>query len=140
MIQSLTNQVDDLTATVDTLKDELITSHQDAERSSKELDALRAQTLQESSHEALQRERELRETQLELERCRMERDEWERSALHEKALAEDVRETIEGVQRELDLERELRTREAEGLAAEQENTANLQSVLQDFQAGMCILW
>lgn len=135
MIESLTNQVDDLNATVEALKEELITSHQEAERSAHELDALRARTLQENSHEALQRERELRETQLELERCRMERDEWERTASHEKALAEDARETTETLRRELELERELRARDAEALAAEQEKTANLQSVLQDFQAG-----
>lgn len=134
MIQSLNNQVDDLTTTVETLKEELVASHEEAERSSRELDTLRAQTLQESSHEALQRERELRETQLELERCRMERDEWERAASHEKALAEDAQETAETLRRELELERELRARDAEALAAEQEKAANLQSVLQDFQA------
>ncbi|TEB34123.1 hypothetical protein FA13DRAFT_1729606 [Coprinellus micaceus] len=95
--------LDDLTGTVDTLKEELITSHQEAERTSKELDIPPHTDADRRAHmKALQRERELRETQLELERCRMERDEWER-------------ETMEG------------TREAEGLAAEQEKTGESDS-------------
>ncbi|KAF6764189.1 hypothetical protein DFP72DRAFT_416196 [Ephemerocybe angulata] len=134
MIQSLSTQIEDLSATVDTLKEELITSHQESERSSRELDALRARTLQESSQESFMRERELRDCQLELEKSRMEKDEWERLAQHEKALSEDARSTADELRRELELEREVRAREAEVLAAEQEKAANLQSVLQDFQA------
>jgi hypothetical protein len=137
MIQSLTVQNEDLTTTIETLKEELVTSHNEAERSSKELDALRTRTLQESSHESLMRERELRETQLELERCRMERDEWERSAMHEKALSEDARTIADELRRDLELEREAKERDAGSLAAEQEKAENLQSVLQDFQAGEC---
>ncbi|KAJ2936478.1 hypothetical protein H1R20_g616, partial [Candolleomyces eurysporus] len=134
MIQSLTVQNEDLTATIETLKEELVTSHDEAERSSKELDTLRTRTLQESSQESLMRERELRETQLELERCRMERDEWERLAMHEKALSEDARTTADELRRDLELEREAKERDAGLLVAEQEKTENLQSVLQDFQA------
>ncbi|KAJ2919864.1 hypothetical protein MD484_g546, partial [Candolleomyces efflorescens] len=133
-IQSLTAQNDDLTTTIETLKEELVTSHDEAERSSKELDALRTRSLQESSHESLMRERELRETQLELERCRMERDEWERSAMHEKAISEDARTIADELRRDLELEREAKERDAGLLAAEQEKAENLQSVLQDFQA------
>ena len=101
------------------------------ERASSELDAMRTRTLQES----LQREKELRETQVDLERCRMERDDWERSAEQEKALSEEARSTIESLRRELDLEGEARARETAELDLERERSENLQSVLQDFQAG-----
>jgi len=138
MIQSLTAQTEDLAATVETLKEELLACQQDAGRAEKELDALRARSLQESASESLARERELREVQLELERCRMERDEWERLAMHEKALSEDARANMDELRRELELEREVRNRDLEALEAERETTKNLQSVLQDFQAGKWI--
>ena len=101
------------------------------ERASSELDAMRTRTLQES----LQREKELHETQLDLERCRMERNDWERSAEQEKAISEEARSTVEILRRELDLEGEARAREAVELNLEREKSENLQSVLQDFQAG-----
>lgn len=135
MIQALSTQVEDLTATVDTLKEELISSHEEAERATRELDDLRARSLQESSQESFHRERELRECQLELEKARTEKDEWERLAMHEKALSEDARTTADELRRDLEMEREARKRDEGLLAAEQEKAANLQSVLQDFQAG-----
>lgn len=134
MIQALSTQVEDLTATVDTLKEELISSHEEAERATRELDDLRARSLQESSQESFHRERELRECQLELEKARTEKDEWERLAMHEKALSEDARTTADELRRDLEMEREARKRDEGLLAAEQEKAANLQSVLQDFQA------
>lgn len=130
-MQQLTAEKDDLGATIETLKTELIVSHAEVQRASSELDAMRTRTLQES----LQREKELRETQLDLERCRMERDDWERSAEQEKAMLEESRSTVEIVRRELDLESEGRARDAVELDLERERSANLQSVLQDFQAG-----
>ncbi|EAU89498.2 hypothetical protein CC1G_07724 [Coprinopsis cinerea okayama7 len=134
LIQTLTAQNDDLTATLETLKEELVTSHAEADRTSRELDALRTRALHDNAQESLQRERELREAQLELEKCRMERDEWERMAMQEKAIAEDAKSTIDGLQRDLDLEREAREREASLLEEEREKSANLQSVLLDFQS------
>lgn len=82
-MQQLTAQNDDLSSTVETLKEELIASNEEAQRASNELDNMRNRALQENAQESLLRERELRETQTELERCRMERDEWERTALQE---------------------------------------------------------
>lgn len=134
-MQQLTAQNDDLTATIETLKEELITAHEEADRSSIELDTMRSRAFQENAQETLLRERELRETQTELERCRMERDEWERSALQDKAVAEEARSNLEMYKRDLELESEVRAREAAELEAEREKTENLQSVLQDFQAG-----
>ena len=92
---------------------------------------MRTRSLQES----LQREKELRETQLDFERCRMERDDWERSAEQEKAISEETRSTVESLRRDLDLQVEARAKETAELNLERERSENLQSVLQDFQAG-----
>ncbi|GLB42378.1 putative GRIP-related Arf-binding domain containing protein [Lyophyllum shimeji] len=134
LVQQLTAQNDDLTSTVESLKEELIASHEEAERAAKELDAMRSRALEENAQETLLRERELRETQTELERCRMEREEWKRTAMQERALAEDLKSSLETYKRELDLEREAREAELQDLEAEREQSNNLQSVLQDFQA------
>ena len=130
-MQQLTVEKDDLSATVETLKTELIVSHEEVERASSELDAMRTRTLQES----LQREKELRETQLDLERCRMDCDDWKRSAEQEKAISEEARSTVESLRRELEMESEGRAKETLELNLERERSENLQSVLQDFQAG-----
>ncbi|KAG6918604.1 hypothetical protein DXG01_013015 [Tephrocybe rancida] len=133
-VQQLTAQNEDLATTVETLKDELIVSHEEAERAANELDAMRSRALEENAQESVMRERELRETQTELERCRMERDEWERTALQERTLSDDLRSAVETYKRELELEREARDRELLELESEKEKSENLQSVLQDFQA------
>lgn len=134
-MQQLTAQNDDLTATVETLKEELITSHNETERVSNELDTLRSRSLQENTQESMVRERELREAQMELERCRMERDEWERVAMQERAVVDDLKSNFEGLKTDLELEREARNRESLELQSEKEKSHNLESVLQDFQAG-----
>lgn len=134
-MQQLTAHNEDLSATVETLKEELISSHEEANRYSVELDSLRNRTLHETSQETLRRERELREAQGELERCRMERDEWERAAMHEKAVLEDLKSNTDTSQRELEMLRDTHARHLVELTAEKEKSENLQSVLQDFQAG-----
>ncbi|KAJ8502040.1 hypothetical protein ONZ45_g11901 [Pleurotus djamor] len=134
LLQQLTAQNEDLASTVETLKQELVSSNQDAERAHAELDNVRSRALLESTQESVFRERELRETQTELERCRMERDEWQRSAEQEKVTADEVRSLLEEYQRDVELERESGGRLAAELEAEREKSANLQSVLQDFQA------
>lgn len=134
-MQQLTAQNDDLTITVETLKEELIASHNETERVSNELDTLRSRALEESSQESLVRERELRETQMELERCRMERDEWERIAMQEKAVVDDLKSGVEMLKNDLEVESDARDRDALELQSEKEKSQNLESVLQDFQAG-----
>ena len=121
---------------METLKQELIASHEEADRTSNELDAMRARAFQENAQENLQRERELREVQSELERCRLERDEWERMALQERVLADEAKSTVEMYKRDLELERESHARDSAELELEREESANLQSVLEDFQTGM----
>ncbi|KAJ3974040.1 hypothetical protein EV361DRAFT_683478 [Lentinula raphanica] len=134
LVQQLTAQNEDLNSTVETLKEELIAASEESARSVAELDNIRNRVFQENAQESLLRERELRETQTELERCRLERDEWERVALQEKAYSEDARTSFSSITRELEMEREKRTRETAELALEKERGDNLQSVLQDFQA------
>ncbi|KAG6888643.1 hypothetical protein C0992_007960 [Termitomyces sp. T32_za158] len=133
-LQQLTALNEDLTSTVETLKDELLASHEEAERVARELDMMRNRAYEENMQESILRERELREAQTELERCRIERDEWERTALQERTLSDDFKSSVDTYKRELEFERELRDRELVELEAEKEKSQNLQSVLQDFQA------
>jgi outer membrane murein-binding lipoprotein Lpp len=133
-VQHLTAQNEDLVSTVETLKAELIASHEEAERNSKELDTIRSQVLNENAQESLLRERELRETLSELERCRLERGEWERASMQEKMLGDEARLNLETLRRDLEMEREVRARESVELVAARETATNLQSVLEDFSA------
>jgi hypothetical protein len=135
-VQQLTTQNEDLTVTVETLKGELISSHEETERVSRELDTLRSRAWEENTQENLLRERELREAQMELERCRMEREEWERIALQERAVLDDLKASADALKTDLELERAGRERDVLELQSERERSYNLQSVLQDFQAGM----
>ncbi|KAJ7634718.1 hypothetical protein FB45DRAFT_743754 [Roridomyces roridus] len=134
LVQQLTAQNEDLTATVEMLKDEVYSATAEGERATAELDNMRSRVFEESAQENLIRERELRETQTELERCRMEKDEWERMASQDKMAADEARSNAEMYRRDLELEREARKRDAAELESEREKSQNLQSVLQDFQA------
>jgi len=73
------------------------------ERVSKELVALRGRALEETSNEAIARERELRELQVELEHCRIQRDEWEREALEGRVKLDEAKTTAENLKRDLRL-------------------------------------
>lgn len=128
-------QNEDLASTVETLNAELIASSEDAAHASNELDAMRSRALQDTAQEMLLKDRELRETQSELERCRMERDEWEQVAMREKMVVDEARIAEESMRRELELEQEAHQRETGQLELEREQSRNLQSVLEDFQAG-----
>jgi len=135
VIQQLTAEGDDLRSTVETLKTELISSNDEAERATRELEALRTRALHENAQESMLRERELRETQSELERCRIERDEWERALMQERVLLNEARVSIDAFSRDLEIEQEGRRRDVVALEVERERASNLQSVLEDFQAG-----
>ena len=135
MIQQLTAEGDDLRSTVETLKTELISSNDEAERATRELEALRTRALHDNAQESMLRERELRETQSELERCRIERDEWERALMQERVLLNEARVSIDAFSRDLEIEQEGRRRDMVALEVERERASNLQSVLEDFQAG-----
>ena len=96
---------------------------------------MRTRALHENTQESLTRERELREAQSALERCRIERDEWERETLQERVVLDEARAAVDVLRRDLELEREAREREADDLESERQKAVNLQSVLEDFQAG-----
>lgn len=135
-MQHLTAETEDLAGTVDTLKSELVLSNAEAERLSRELAALRTRALTHDTHEAHARERALHEAHAELERSRLECDEWAHSAEQERVLKEEAREIADAARRELDLERDARMALERELGTDKEKAANLQSVLEDFQAGM----
>ncbi|KAF9653715.1 hypothetical protein BDM02DRAFT_1653973 [Thelephora ganbajun] len=134
VIQQLTAEGDDLRSTVETLKAELISSNDEAERATRELETLRTWALHENAQESMLRERELRETQSELERYRIERDEWERALMQERVVLNEARVSIDALTRDLEIVQEMRQRDVEALEVERERASNLQSVLEDFQA------
>jgi hypothetical protein len=111
-----------------------VAANSDLDRTSRELDALRSRALDESAHESNLLQREVHELRSELERCRIERDEWERAVLEERVAVENSRAESASLRRDLELERQCREREAELCEHETERAANLQSVLEDFQA------
>ncbi|KAI0783763.1 hypothetical protein C8Q75DRAFT_419351 [Abortiporus biennis] len=134
VVQQLTAQNEDLVNTIETLKSEVIASNEEAERASKELEAMRSRVFQESAQEAYMKEREVRELQGELEQCRIERDELEQNFMQSQLAADEAKAALESARRDLEIEREAREREEAELAVEREKSANLQSVLEDFQA------
>ena len=134
-IQQLTAQNEDLQQTIQALQAEIVTSNVESERASRELEHMRSRAFEEGAQESLIRERELRETQLELERCRVERDEWERDAQELRIQADEARSELEVVKREMEFEQSTRSQQEKDLTSEREKTANLQSVLEDFQMG-----
>jgi hypothetical protein len=138
LVNQLTTQNEDLNTTVEMLKGELIVSHEEADRAAKTLDAIRSRALEDNAHESLMRERELREAQSEIERLRIERDEWEQAATRERIESDDAKALAETLKRDLEVERAARELEAEELELERGKSNNLQTVLEDFQAGMCL--
>ena len=127
-MQQLTVQNEDLAATVETLKSELIASNEEAERASRELETLRSRALHDSSQETFLRERELRELQAELEQCRIERDEWEQKALQEHVSADEARTTSDSLRRDVEVEREAKRRGETNLEVERKKRVKVHSV------------
>ncbi|GJJ14994.1 hypothetical protein Clacol_009264 [Clathrus columnatus] len=134
VIQQLTLQSEDYVNTIETLKEELIQSNIEADRSSRELEGLRAKVFQDSAQEAVLRERELHDLQNELEQCRIERDEFEQALMEEKVILDNVKNDVTDLKKELLKESEMRMAVASDLEKERERSSNLQMVLEDFQA------
>ena len=109
-------------------------SNEEADRASRELEAMRSRALHDSTQETFLRERELRELQAELEQCRIERDEWEQKALQEHVSADEARSSADALRRDLEVGREEKQRAETNLEVEREKCSNLQSVLEDFQS------
>lgn len=91
--------------------------------------------MEDSAHEASMRERQIHDLQAELEICRTERDDWERAAQHESVTADELRTALAALRRELELEVANEEGIARELDLERAKSANLQSVLEDFQSG-----
>ncbi|KAG7095430.1 hypothetical protein E1B28_006179 [Marasmius oreades] len=133
LLHQLTAQNDDLSATVETLKEELIASNEEVDRASNELDLLRNRTLHENTQEALLRDRELRNAQTELERYRMILEERDLNEMKEKAMLDEARGNIETLETEVKLAKAAIERLETSNKLEKERANNLQSVLADFQ-------
>ncbi|KAG8904852.1 hypothetical protein FRB99_001058 [Tulasnella sp. 403] len=134
LVQQLTAQNDELAETVATLKNELVLASNESQKLSDELSVMRNKAVEDSAHEASIRERQILELQKELEMCRTERDEWESTAQQESVAADEVRTLLATVRRDLEMEQAEREKDARDLEMEREKSANLQSVLEDFQA------
>jgi chromosome segregation ATPase len=134
-VNQLSAENEDLNSTIQTLQAELLASNADADRAQRELDSLRVRAVTQGAQEAAQRERELHDLRGDLERTRIERDDFAALAEQEHALREEARDSVDVLRRDLELERELRARLEYEFATEKEKTANLQSVLEDFQSG-----
>jgi hypothetical protein len=118
-------------STVEALQAEALASNAEAERATRELDALR----QEASGESLQREQTLREARAELERTRTARDDWEAEAMAQRVRTEEARVALDTTYRELAVVKEASERVSAARDAEAERANNLQAVLEDFQSG-----
>ncbi|KAF8595380.1 hypothetical protein BDV93DRAFT_501288 [Ceratobasidium sp. AG-I] len=142
-ITQLTSTNEDLSNTIETLKQELITTSEDASNLSHELSSLRQRALDTTSSADAELEQtrlelehtrgELEMTRRELEGERLEREELEREAAQERVMAEEVRAQVNVLRREVEQAATLRARETEAVEREKEKSANLQSVLEDFQ-------
>lgn len=133
----LRTENEDLAQTIETLKTELIASHEDSERVHSELDQLRSTAFdsqKQTTDEASSRDLMLREAQEDLERVRIEREEWESEAMRERVRREQYEQhaqqlevDLAHVKTELAVMTEDRDRHAE-------SAINLQTVLEEFQS------
>lgn len=132
---------DELLYTIETLKSELIQSHEDADHVHSELEQLRSRAFdsQKSSVEEVNaRERSLREAQEDLERVRMEREEWEGEAMRERVRREEVVARLSALEFEYVAVKEEREMLRDERDREAESASNLNVVLEEFTAGMFI--
>lgn len=134
-IESLQSKSQELQETVETLKNELLTSHSEMERLTQELDSARALQAQDTSQlDRKNGEIKLRELQELTERYRIDAESWESSCMEERAYREELALEIREVQRERD-EAVMREAEEKRRAKREAQSAfDLQQVLEEFQA------
>ncbi|KAL8293284.1 hypothetical protein RQP46_000978 [Phenoliferia psychrophenolica] len=128
---------DDLALTVDTLKSELVQSHDDADHVHSELEQLRLRAFdsqRQTTDEASSRETALRDAQDDLERVRLEREEWEDEAMRERVRREELEDRVGQLEIELAAVKTDREVLREDRDREAESAANLHAVLEEFQA------
>lgn len=133
-IEALQIKTQELQDTVETLKEELLTSHGDVERMTQELDSVRAAQAQSSQGERKNGEVKLRDLQELTERYRIDAESWESSCMEERAYREELALEIREIKRERD-EAILREQEERRRAEREAQSAyGLQQVLEEFQA------
>ncbi|QRV75862.1 GRIP domain-containing protein [Ceratobasidium sp. AG-Ba] len=142
-INQLTATNEDLSSTIETLKQELITANDESSHLSHELSALRQRALDNTSSADAELEQtrlelehtrtDLEATRRELEVERLEREDLEREAAQERVMAEEVRTQVSVLRREVEQAAALRAKDIEAIEREKEKSSNLQSVLEDFQ-------
>ncbi|KAI5477671.1 Golgi matrix protein [Pseudohyphozyma bogoriensis] len=128
---------EDLNVTIETLKSELIQSHEDADHVHSELEQLRLRAFDSqkaTSEEASSREMALRDAQEDLERVRNEREEWESEAMRERVKREELVTRVGQLEMELGTVKTEREVLREDLERETESVNNLHTVLEEFQA------
>lgn len=133
---------EDLQDSIETLKNELIQSHEDGEHVHSELETLRLRAFdsqKSTTEESMSRETALRDAQEDLERVRMEREEWEGEAMRERVRREEVVSRLSAAELELEGSRTERESLREERDREAESAANLHAVLEEFQAGTSML-
>ncbi|GAA5928671.1 uncharacterized protein JCM15063_003935 [Sporobolomyces koalae] len=136
-IADLRATTDDLAATIETLKSELIQSNEDVDVAHAELEQLRLHAFdaeKQTTDEANERDLLLREAQEDLERVKMEREEWESEAMRERVRREEMQSIFGQVEMELATTKVERENLREERDREQESAANLHAVLEEFQA------
>jgi chromosome segregation ATPase len=136
-VASLNQQNLDLNNTITQMQAELISADDHSEKTSRELERLRArfrETQEEVGQELLEKDNVIQDLQSRLQREERDREEWEVMAMEEKGAKEQVIAKIRALERELETakyEREALRIERD---RESESLANLQNVLEEFQA------
>ncbi|PWN48624.1 hypothetical protein IE53DRAFT_389161 [Violaceomyces palustris] len=151
-IETLNQKFDKMSESVKLLKDELVSSHSETERLTKELDQLRSSVASSSAHpppsdptsgtitingnnnmarsEGMERQRQLQET---IEHLRIQSSEWETAFLEERSRREELESQITdqvGLREQAEVrERAMRER----AEREAESARGLQMVLEEFQ-------
>ncbi|CAE6447370.1 unnamed protein product [Rhizoctonia solani] len=144
-IVQLNTTNEELSNTIETLKQELNDSLEDSSNLSRELSAFRQRALDSTSSADAELEqmrieveharRDLESTRRELEEERLDREEFEREAAQERVMTEELKAQLVVLRRDVEQAAAHRNREAEAVQREKEKSANLQSVLEDFQLG-----
>ena len=136
-IDTLQTKTGELHGTVETLKSELLASHEDVERLTQELDSVRLAQAQNSSTSQSDRkssEVRLREMQEMTERYRIDAESWESSCMEERAYREELAMEIRDIKSERDEAIMREGEERKRAEREAQSALGLQQVLEEFQA------
>lgn len=145
----MTSRTEELEKTVEVLKTELVASHQDVDRATKELDALRATggdasssssaTAGSSSGPADEARRstevKTRELQEMAERYRIEAEGWESACMEERAHREELELELRRAREERQESQRSEQEQRRLAESEAQSARGLQQVLEEFQAG-----